>query len=58
MIVRKNGKLVVIDVNSFHNEKVKYTTLWREKYNVKIKNSHSITAESMTDYLNGKKFSL
>ena len=58
MIVRKNGKLVVIDVNAFHNEKVKYTTLWREKYNVKIKNSHSITVESMNDYLNGKKFSL
>jgi len=58
MIVRKNGKLVVIDVNAFHNEKVKYTTLWREKYNVKIKNGHNITVESMNDYLNGKKFSL
>lgn len=58
MIVRKNGKLVIFDANAFHNEKVKYTSLWREKYNVKIKNGHSITTEIMTDYLNGKKFSL
>jgi len=58
MIVRKNGKLVVFHVDSFHNEKVKYTTLWKEKYNVVLKNDNNITNECIVDYLNGKKFSL
>jgi hypothetical protein len=53
MFIRsKNKQLIKLDVNKFNNEKDLYTSIWKIKYNVTIKNKHISKKELIINYIN------